>query len=55
MKIFLETLGLQNLHLVYSLEETIECYFYQSKRVNQEKERHGVTKKRHGVTKKDME
>ena len=27
MKIFLETLGLQNLHLVYSLEETIECFF----------------------------
>lgn len=28
MKIFLETPGLQNLHLVYSLEETIECFFF---------------------------
>ena len=41
MKIFWETPGLQNLHLIH-LEETTECFFYQSKGVNQEKERHGV-------------
>ena len=41
MKVFWETPGLQNLHLIH-LEETTECFFYQSKGVNQEKERHGV-------------